>query len=115
MTSDWKCRLLQLAWFCSSLCKATAQRMLYTMRSTQLYLDDRLWNVIHAKALSTGSTVSGLVRQSLQKEYRGDLDKRRIAMQAMVEIRSDEPDDPNGEAQVRGLRSGDRLERIRRA
>jgi hypothetical protein len=34
-------------------------------------------------------------------------------MLALIGIRKDEPDKPDGEAQIRELRRGDRLERIR--
>jgi len=89
--------------------------MLYIMRRTQLYLDDQLWNVLHAQSLSTGTSISELVRQSLRKQYLGDLDKRRVAMQAIIGIRKDEPDEPDAEAQIRDLRRGSRLDRMRRA
>ena len=89
--------------------------ILYTMRRTQLYLDDQLWNVLHARALSTGTTVSELVRESLRKHYLGDLEKRRQAMQAIVGIRKDVPDSRDAESEIRELRSGDRLSRIRKA
>src|SRR5437667_9856495 len=39
------------------------------MRRTQLYLDDHLWNALHARARSRRTTVSELVREALRERY----------------------------------------------
>ena len=80
------------------------------MRRTQLYLDDDLWNALHARARTQGTTVSDLVRRAARERYLGTLDGRREAMQAFVGIRKDrvEPADFD----VRSLRRGSRIERL---
>ena len=82
------------------------------MRRTQLYLDDDLWNALHARARSQGSTVSELVRQAVRDRYLGKLDERRSAMQSFVGIRADRTDLPDAATYVRSLRQGSRLERL---
>ena len=63
--------------------------MIYIMRRTQLYLDDDLWNALHAIAESSGTSISELVRQAVRERYVGKLEERRKAMQAFVGIRQD--------------------------
>ena len=87
--------------------------MLYIMRRTQLFLDDDMWNVLHSRASSQGTTVSELVRQAIREKYLGNLDERREAMQAFIGIRKDRTDLPDTEEYVRGLRRGHRIERLR--
>ncbi len=41
--------------------------IMYMMRRTQLYLDDQLWNALHARALSQKTTVSQLVREAIRE------------------------------------------------
>jgi hypothetical protein len=85
------------------------------MRRTQLYLDDDLWNALHARARSQGTTISDLVRRAARERYLGNLDERREAMLAFVGIRKDRKDLPNStEEYVRSLRSDTRLERLRK-
>jgi Ribbon-helix-helix protein, copG family len=85
------------------------------MRRTQLYLDDDLWNALHARARSQGTTISDLVRRAVRERYLGNLDERREAMLAFVGIRKDRKDLPNStEKYVRSLRRDTRLERLRK-
>ena len=83
------------------------------MRRTQLYLDDDLWNALHARARSMGTTISALVRDAARERYLGNLDERREAMEAMVGIWKDRTDLPDStEEYVRSLRRDTRLERL---
>jgi hypothetical protein len=82
------------------------------MKRTQLYLDDDLWNALHVRAQSQGTTVSDLVRQAARERYLGDLDERRKAMQAVVGIWKDRPEFSDPEKYIRRLRRGRRLERL---
>ncbi|HEY6350032.1 MAG TPA: ribbon-helix-helix protein, CopG family [Candidatus Angelobacter sp.] len=79
------------------------------MRRTQLYLDEDLWNALHAHARREGTTVSDLVRQAARERYLGKLDERRDAMQAFIGVRRDRSDLPGSIAYVRSLRRGRRL------
>lgn len=82
------------------------------MRRTQLYLDDDLWNGLHARARQEGTTISELVRVAARERYLGSADARRLAMQAVVGIRKDRKDLADTEAYVRRLRRGSRLKRL---
>jgi hypothetical protein len=82
------------------------------MRRTQLYLDDDLWNALHARARSQGTTISDLVRRAARERYLGNLDERREAMQALVGISADRADLPESTEYVRTLRRGTRIDRL---
>jgi len=82
------------------------------MKRTQLYLDDDLWNALHERARSEGTSISELVRQSARERYLGSLEGRREAMQAFVGIRRDRTDVPDAVKYVRDLRRGKRLQRL---
>ena len=83
------------------------------MRRTQLYLDDDLWNTLHTRARSEGTTISALVRHAARERYLGNLDERREAMLAFVGIRKDRKDLPDStEEYVRSLRRDTRPERL---
>ena len=82
------------------------------MRRTQLYLDDDLWNALHARARSQRTTISALVRQAVRDRYLGNLDERRKAMLAFVGIRKDRVDLPDSTEYVRSLRRDSRIERL---
>jgi predicted DNA-binding ribbon-helix-helix protein len=82
------------------------------MRRTQLYLDENLWNALHARAKSRKTTISELVREAVRERYFGNLDARRKAMQEFVGIRKERSDAPDAAEYVRGLRRGSRLERL---
>lgn len=81
------------------------------MKRTQLYLDDDLWDALHARAQREGTSLSELVRQAARERYLGGLDQRRDAMQALVGIRRGHAA-PDANAQVRGLRRGSRIEKL---
>jgi len=83
------------------------------MRRTQLYLDDDLWNALHQRARSQGTTISALVREAARERYLGNLEERRAAMLAFVGIRKDRKDLPDStEEYVRSLRRDTRLKRL---
>jgi len=86
--------------------------ILYIVRRTQLYLDDHLWKTLHARARSRRTTVSALVREAVRERYLGPRDERMKAMQAFVGIRKPAPGEPDAVEIVRGLRGGDRLDRL---
>ena len=77
-----------------------------------MYLDDDLWDVLHARARTQGTTISELVRQAVRERYLGKLDERRNAMLAFVGIRKDRADIADSTEHVRGLRRGTRIERL---
>ena len=83
------------------------------MRRTQLYLDDQLWNVLHARARSGKTTVSELVREAVRERYLGNRDERTKAMQEFIGIRK-ERKPVDAVEYVRGLRRGSRLDRLNR-
>ena len=83
------------------------------MKRTQLYLDDDLWNVLHARARSQRTSISHLVRQAARERYLGNLDERRKAMEGLVGIWKDRTDLPEStEEYVRTLRRDTRRERL---
>ncbi len=85
------------------------------MRRTQLYLDEDLWNALHARARRQGTTISNLVRQAVRERYLGNLDERREAMEAIVGIWKDRTDLPDStEEYVRSLRHDTRSERLQK-
>ncbi len=82
------------------------------MKRTQLYLDEDLWQALHARARGEGTTISELVREAARDRYLGNLDQRKQAMQAFIGISADRPEFRNPEAYLRRLRRGNRLERL---
>ncbi len=82
------------------------------MRRTQLYLDDDLWQALHVRARSEGSSISELVRQAARERYLGNLDQRRAAMQALVGIRRNRVEMRDTAEYVRSLRRGSRIDRL---
>ena len=82
------------------------------MRRTQLYLDNDLWNALHARARREGTTVSDLVRQAARERYLGKFGQRREAMQAFVGIRKDRTMPADSVGYVHSLRRGSRIERV---
>ena len=81
------------------------------MRRTQLYLDDNLWNALHAVAKSENTTISALVRDAVRKQYLSDREERTRAMTAFIGAgRSGKKIDAVGE--VNRLRRDDRLARL---
>jgi plasmid stability protein len=87
--------------------------MLYTVRRTQLYIDDALWQALRIRAQEVRTSVSDLVRQALREKYTAGRDCRQQAMQALAGIWKDRIDLPDSETYVRALRKGSRLKRLR--
>lgn len=84
------------------------------MRRTQLYLDENLWDALHAQARREGTTVSDLVRRAARERYLSDIEERRSAMRALVGLRADREDIRDTAKYVRDLRKSDRIERLRK-
>lgn len=82
------------------------------MRRTQLYLDDDLWEALHARAKQSGTTISELVRSAVRERYLGSLEARQQAMQAMVGLWKDRSEIVDSTHYVRSLRRGTRLTRL---
>ncbi len=82
------------------------------MRRTQLYLDDQLWNALHARARNQKTTVSHLVREAIRERYLGGREQRMKAMLGVIGIRkgTDEPRD--AVKYIQSLRRSDRLKRL---
>jgi len=80
------------------------------MRRTQLYLDDDLWNALHAQARNSGTTISQLVREAVRERYVPKLEERKRAMLAIVGIRKGRREFDDPEAYIRDLRRGTRLD-----
>jgi hypothetical protein len=68
---------------------------------------------LHARARKENTTVSELVRQALRDRYLGDQEQRKAAMQRLVDIRKPGADDVDSVEEVRRLRRGSRLDRLR--
>ena len=83
------------------------------MKRTQLYLDDHLWNTLHARAKTRQTTVSALVREAVREWYVARPEERANAMRAFVGIRKAAPGEPDAVTMVRNLRSGQRIDRVR--
>jgi len=82
------------------------------MRRTQLYLDDHLWNALHARARSRKTTVSELVREAVRERYLGRQDEQAKAMREFVGIRKGSSEAVDAVEYVRELRRSSRLERL---
>jgi hypothetical protein len=82
------------------------------MRRTQLYLDEHLWNALHARALSRKTSVSELVREAVRERYLGRREEQSKAMQEFVGIRGKRTEPIDAVAYIQKLRRGGRLDRI---
>ena len=82
------------------------------MRRTQLYLDDHLWNALHARARNQKTTVSELVRAAVRERYFGKQEGRIKAMQDFVGIRKQRSEPSDALEYVRNLRQSDRFKRL---
>ena len=82
------------------------------MRRTQLYLDDDLWNALHARARSQKTTVSELVREVVRERYLPKQDEQAKAMQEFIGIRKTRSEEEDAVRYVRRLRADDRLDRL---
>jgi hypothetical protein len=87
---------------------------MHIMRRTQLYLDDHLWNTLHARARSRKTTVSELVREAARERYLGKQDEQRKAMQEFVGSGKRRSAPVDTAQYVRNLRRGDRLDRLQK-
>ena len=52
----------------------------------QLYLDDLLWNALHARARRQKTTISELVREAVRERYLSSREEQMKAMQEFVGI-----------------------------
>ncbi len=82
------------------------------MKRTQLYLDDDLWEALHARARETGTTLSELVRTAARERYLPSKEARRKAFLDIVGIRKDWPESIDSTEYVRQFRSGSRRKRL---
>ena len=87
--------------------------MIYTMRRTQLYLDDELWGTLRIRSKQAGTSVSHLVRQAVREKYSTGVAGRQQAMQAFAGIWKDRADLAHPEAYLRALRKSTRAKRLR--
>ncbi len=86
--------------------------IIYIMRRTQLYLDDQLWNALHARARTHQTTVSELVRQAARERYLGRREEQKKAMQEFVGVRKRSSDLVDTIEYVRELRRSGRLDNL---
>ncbi len=77
-----------------------------------MYLDDHLWNALHARARSCKTSVSELVREAVRERYLGRRDEQAKAMQELVGIRKERGEPVDAVEYVRMLRQGGRLDRL---
>lgn len=89
--------------------------MVHIMRRTQLYLDDDLWNALHAHARREHTTISDLVRRAARERYLTGQEERGHAMRAIIGMWKDRPEFSDTDEYVRTLRRGDRLEKLQRS
>jgi hypothetical protein len=78
------------------------------VRRTQLYLDEQLWESLHARAHAEKTTISELVREAVRERFMGNREKRIAAMKAVIGIRRNRGR-LSTESQIRSLRRGKRL------
>jgi len=84
------------------------------MRRTQLYLDDSLWEALHARARSRKTTISELVREAARERYLNKGEERRKAMQEFVGSQKRPSQAPDSAEYIRNLRRSSRLDRLRK-
>jgi len=82
------------------------------MRRTQLYIDDELWNALHARSRSEKTTISALVREAVRERYFGRQEERIKAMQEFVGIRKKDSEPLDAVEYVQNLRRSDRLDKL---
>ncbi|MGA8877749.1 MAG: CopG family transcriptional regulator [Candidatus Korobacteraceae bacterium] len=85
------------------------------MKRTQLYLDEDLWQALHARARSEQTTISDLVRRAARERYLANLDQRREAMQAFVGTGKGRWNFENSQTYLRNLRRSSRMQRLNKA
>ena len=83
------------------------------MKRTQLYLDEGMARTLAALSRQRGTTVSALVRESVQEKYmsRREMDKVSLARQ-LCGVWSKRKDLRDIDRTVRRLRKGTRLKRL---
>ena len=89
--------------------------ILYIVKRTQLYLDDDLWQALHARARREQTTISDLVRRAARERYLADLDQRREVMQAFVGTGKGRWNFEDPQAYLRNLRRSSRMQRLSKA
>ena len=95
----------------------------YTVKRTQIYLDDKQDDRIARRAAAEGVTKSALIRRAVDRylDNDGDDDTRLARLRAAVDaVAGSAPDLPPGAAYVERLRavdiaSDEEIERLRRA
>lgn len=80
------------------------------MKRTQLYLDEQLWDALHARAQREKTSISELVRQAVRDRYIGNFERRRAAMERFVGLRKPGADAVDARLEVRRLRRGSRVD-----
>ncbi len=88
--------------------------MIYIVRRTQLYLDDPLWEALHARARSRKTTISELVREAARERYLSRRDEQKEAMREFVGSRKRTAGTPDSAQYIRNLRRSDRLGRLQK-
>ena len=88
--------------------------MLYTMKRTQLYMDDTVFRLLSMISREKKTTISDLVRKAVERVYgkrkrRGDFFK---ALQGSAGIWKDRIDLPSTDEYVRSLRKDTRMKRF---
>jgi hypothetical protein len=81
--------------------------MICIMRRTQLYLDDSLWNALHAHAQTRKTTLSELVREAVRERYLGKREEQVKAMREFVGIRKPRAGELDAVEVVRAIRRGE--------
>jgi hypothetical protein len=82
------------------------------LRRTQLYLDDSLWNALHAHARSRKTTISELVREAVRERYLGKREEQVKAMREFVGIRKERAGDLDAVESIRSIRRGESPEQL---
>src|SRR5687768_446407 len=88
--------------------------IIYIVRRTQLYLDDDLWENLHKRAKSSGSTISELARVALREKYGIDIERRKKAFEGIIGLWANRTDIGDTDEYVRKLRRDRRSEKITR-
>lgn len=83
------------------------------MKRTQLYLDEQMARTLAALSRQKGTTVSELVRESVQEKYMSKVDVDKVSLARQLSgIWRDRKDLEEMDQTVRGLRKGKRLKRL---
>lgn len=83
------------------------------MKRTQLYLEESTLRGLQALAKTGNTTISELVRQAVQSHFFSPRAGRAEAMQAFIGIRAGDHNQTDSTTQVRNLRRGNRLSRLK--